>query len=82
MFNNIYHSERLAKERGQAVFVIEQLFKYFMDNPDKMPHEFQARQDQWGLEQTVVDYVAGITDSYAVQLFNDIFMPPVGVMVK
>ncbi len=82
MFNSIYHSERLAKERGQAVFVIEQLFKYFMDNPDKMPHEFQARQDQWGLEQTVVDYVAGITDSYAVQLFNDIFMPPVGVMVK
>ena len=82
MFNNIYHSERLAKERGQAVFVIEQLFKYFMDNPDKMPHEFQARQAQWGLEQTVVDYVAGITDSYAVQLFNDIFMPPVGVMVK
>jgi dGTPase len=82
MFKNIYHSERLAREREQAVFVIEQLFKYFMDNPDKMPPEFQQRQPQWGQVQTVVDYVAGITDVYAVQLFNDIFMPPVGLMVK
>lgn len=82
MFKNIYHSERLAREREQAVFVIEQLFKYFMDNPDKMPQEFQQRQLQWGPVQTVVDYVAGITDVYAVQLFNDIFMPPVGLMVK
>ena len=82
MFENIYHSERLAKERKQAVFVLQQLFEYFSKNPDRMPVEFQQRQSQWGLEQTVVDYVAGITDSYAVQLFNDIYMPPIGVMVK
>lgn len=82
MFENIYHSERLAKERKQAVFVLERLFEHFLNNPDQMPLEFQQRQSEWGLEQTVVDYVAGITDSYAVQLFNDIYMPPIGVMVK
>jgi len=82
MFAHVYHSERLAKERRQAVFVLQRLYEYFLENPANMPLEFQHRQDIWGLEQTVVDYVAGITDSYAVQLFNDIYMPPIGVMVK
>lgn len=82
MFSNVYHSDCLAKERNQAVFVLEQLFNYFLEHPVRMPYEFQQRQEQWGLKQTVVDYVAGITDSYAVQLFNEIFMPPVGLMVK
>ncbi len=82
MFENVYHSERLARERKQAVFVLQKLYEYFLQNPDQMPLEFQQRQTEWGLEQTVVDYVAGITDSYAVQLFNDIYMPPIGVMVK
>ena len=40
-----------------------------------------ARESYWGRKQTVTDYVAGLTDSYAVQLFNEIFMPPVGLMV-
>ncbi|MCR5175882.1 MAG: deoxyguanosinetriphosphate triphosphohydrolase [Anaerovibrio sp.] len=80
MFENIYHSDRLAKEREQAVFVLEQLYRHFSKNPDHMPLEFQQRQSEWGLEQTVVDYVAGITDSYAVHLFNEIYIPPIGAM--
>lgn len=82
MFTNIYHSDSLAHERRQGVFVLEQLYKHFMEQPDTLPEEFQQRQERWGLQQTVVDYVAGLTDSYAVQLFTDIFMPPVGGMVR
>lgn len=82
MFDNIYHSEALARERRQGVFVLEQLYNYFMEDSRHLPEEFCHRQEKWGLRQTVVDYVAGLTDSYAVQLFNDIFMPPVGNMVR
>lgn len=82
MFKNIYHSEALARERWQGVFVLEQLYKYFMEDSSRLPEEFNEREKQWGLQQTVVDYVAGLTDSYAVQLFNNIFMPPVGEMVR
>ena len=82
MFQNIYHSKALARERWQGVFVLEQLYKYFMDDSSHLPVEFQQREQKWGLQQTVVDYVAGLTDSYAVQLFNHIFMPPVGEMVR
>lgn len=78
MFVNIYHSPSLAKEREQAVFVIEQLFRYFCDHFTHLPAEFIAQEERWGQRQSVVDYVAGLTDSYAVKLFTEIFVPPIG----
>lgn len=78
MFENIYHSDVLAKERAQAVFVLEQLYNHFLEKPEELPEEFQYREARWGRQQIVADYVAGLTDSYAVHLFQRIFMPPVG----
>ena len=77
MFEHIYHSPMLAKERKQACFVIEQLFDYYMKHFHKLPQEFREREEHWGKQQIVVDYIAGLTDSYAVAKFNDIFVPPV-----
>lgn len=82
MFKNIYHSEALKKEREQACFVLEALFHYFEEHFDKLPKEFVSREAQWGRQQVVVDYVAGLTDSYAVQLFHDIFVPPIGFVTR
>ena len=81
MFAHIYHSDLLAKERRQAVFVLRELYGYYMKQFDQLPQEFLEREKRWGRQRVVVDYVAGLTDSYAVQLFNKIFMPPVGLMI-
>lgn len=81
MFERIYRSDVLAHERRQATFVLRELYGYFLSHFDALPQEFAAREACWGRQQTVTDYVAGLTDSYAVQLFNEIFMPPVGLMV-
>ena len=48
---------------------------------DELPEEFIRREKRWGRQKIVTDYVAGLTDSYAVQLFHEIYMPPVGLMV-
>ncbi|WP_196601055.1 deoxyguanosinetriphosphate triphosphohydrolase [Pectinatus frisingensis] len=77
MFEKIYYSKILAKEREQACFIIEQLFKYYTEHFDKMPLEFKQREKRWGKQQTIVDYIAGLTDSYAVAEFNMVFVPPV-----
>jgi dGTPase len=81
MFEHIYHSEALARERQQAAFVLRELYKWFMDDFQQLPPEFIRREERWGRQKIVADYVSGLTDSYAVQLFHEIFMPPVGVMV-
>ena len=77
MFERVYHSDTLAHEREQAVFVLKALFEYYMENFSLLPQEFIRRAEKFGQKQTVVDYVAGLTDSYAVALFSQIFMPPV-----
>ncbi|MCR5559544.1 MAG: deoxyguanosinetriphosphate triphosphohydrolase [Schwartzia sp.] len=82
MFENIYHSDALKTEREQAGFVLRELYKYFFDNFEKLPEEFIAREERWGRKQVVVDYVAGLTDSYAVQLFQEIFVPPVAFITR
>ena len=81
MFEHIYHSETLAHERRQAVYVLRALYEWFLEHFDNLPEEFVRREERWGREKIVTDYVAGLTDSYSVQLFNEIFIPPVGMRV-
>ncbi len=81
MFRKVYRSKALSRERRQAVFVLREMHQYFMENFHELPREFTEREARWGKMQTVTDYVAGLTDSYAVQVFNRIFMPPVGRFV-
>lgn len=75
MFAKIYHSDKLAEERKKAAFVIEELYQYISKNPDIMPLEFRLREERWDREIVVVDYIAGLTDLFAVQLFDKIFVP-------
>ncbi|MBR4695689.1 MAG: deoxyguanosinetriphosphate triphosphohydrolase [Selenomonadaceae bacterium] len=78
MFQHVYRSEALSHERQQAVFVLRALHEHFMEHFDELPEEFAKREARWGRRQTVTDYVAGLTDSFAVQVFQRIFVPPVG----
>ncbi|MCE5287446.1 MAG: deoxyguanosinetriphosphate triphosphohydrolase [Pelosinus sp.] len=75
MFERIYHSQELDSDRKKAKYVIHKLYDYFVVNPGALPQEFLERESEWGLEVTVVDYVAGLTDSYAIHLFEDLFVP-------
>ncbi len=75
MFKKIYHSAELEGDRKKARYVLHKLYEYFMKNPQTLPQEFLEREDLWGLQVTVVDYIAGLTDMYAIQLFKDLFVP-------
>jgi dGTPase len=77
MFTHIYHSDKLSKEREQASFVLRELYHHFLENFAQLPQEFIKREARWGRQKIVADYVAGLTDSYAVALFEEIFIPPV-----
>ena len=80
MFERIYHSKTLAHERAQAGFVLRALMDHFTVYFHTLPQEFRDREEKWGREQCVVDYVAGLTDSFAVSLFREIYIPPVDQM--
>lgn len=75
MFEKIYHSAELEPGRKKAKYVVHKLYDYFMANPGSLPQEFLEREDRWGLQATVIDYIAGLTDLYAINLFEKLFIP-------
>ena len=82
MFSRIYHSVELAPARKKAAYVIHKLYDYYMANPGALPQEFLDREEQWGLSTTVVDYIAGLTDLFAVHLFEKLFIPSKWIIAK
>ena len=75
MFKRVYHSKPLQPDRDRATFVLTTLFEYFYTHPDELPEEFRAGIERWGHKQIVTDYIAGLTDVYAIELFEERFIP-------
>ena len=75
MFERIYHSHTLEHDREKASYVINKLYEYYLKNPNNLPHEFRDRETNWDIQTIIVDYIAGLTDKYAVQLFKSLFIP-------
>ena len=57
------------------------LFEYYDKHADKLPPEYQDILEREGKERAVLDYIAGMTDTYAVEQFSDLFIPK-GWVVK
>lgn len=75
MFKKIYHSTELEPDRKKAKYVISKLFEYYISNPSSLPQEFLEREERWGLQTVVIDYIAGLTDLYAIKQFEKLFIP-------
>lgn len=67
MFENVYHSETLNKSRKQVDGIINYICDYYEMNPEKM--EFISEPDD--IKRSVCDYVASMTDHYALELYNN-----------
>ena len=68
---NLYHHEKVLGMVGEAKGMIEMLFDLYMADPEEMPAEFAGRastddRDQTGRARVVADYVAGMTDRFAI----------------
>ena len=75
MFERVYRNPVAKGEESKAKMIIQELYIYYTDHPDKLPDDFRARLDREGLRRVVCDYVAGMTDKYAVYKFEEIFVP-------
>ncbi len=76
MFKNIYASESSAKsEEIKAEGVIENLFHTYMKDESQLPQTIKASIKQFGKEQAVCDYIAGMSDGYALKEYERLFFP-------
>ena len=63
---NLYQHEKVLKMTGEAKGMLERLFDTYMADPQRMPHEFSQRADIDGKPRVVADYIAGMTDRFAI----------------
>lgn len=77
MFSSVYTNKKAKSQEEQAVGLVKQLFEYYQDNLEQLPKEFYTRMEQLNEPpyQVVVDYIAGMTDRYAVAKFKELFVP-------
>jgi len=74
LFQNVYFSERAKSEEPKAHQVVQALFLHYLSEPDDLPAG-ERPDDPALLVQAVVDYVAGMTDRFAIREFERLFVP-------
>ena len=75
MFERVYRNPIAKGEERKAKDMLQRLFEHYYKHPEALPEDFQPQMSFEGLERTVCDYVAGMTDNYAIDKFNEIFIP-------
>ncbi|RJQ51740.1 MAG: deoxyguanosinetriphosphate triphosphohydrolase [Actinobacteria bacterium] len=74
LFENVYENPYAKGEEPKARRVLRALFDHYMEHEDELPAEFRPRVPS-ELPLRVCDYVAGMTDRYAVKTYEELFVP-------
>lgn len=74
MFEHVYEvANKSIQERSERM--LTQMFTYFMKHPEKLPQWYARLLDEDGKERVVCDYISGMTDKYAISVFESLFIP-------
>jgi len=73
LYQNLYLSEDLAGSHDEATEVVHQLFHYWISHPDALPASYTAQIEEQGAPRVIADYIAGMTDSFILQLHRELF---------
>ena len=73
MFQRVCLREEAHEEQEKAIGVIRSLFEYYLEHPEEIPTEYRSAPGD--LQTHVVDYIAGMTDRYALRTYERLFLP-------
>jgi dGTPase len=75
MFKHVYLGSEAKEEESKAENMLRLLFEHYNNKPSDMGRDWERNVKQYGINQAVTDYIAGMTDVYAVKVFNTLFIP-------
>lgn len=75
MFASLYRNPVAKGEENKVEGLVSRMFEYFVAHPDRLPEEFREIRDTEGVSRAVCDYIAGMTDNYALEIYNALFIP-------
>ena len=75
MFAHVYRNPLAKSQEVKAREMLKRMYEYYYNHPEALPDDFQPQLSFDGMERTVCDYIAGMTDNYAVDKYTEIFIP-------
>ncbi len=77
MFTNVYTNPKAKGQESKAQNLLQTLYSYYLDHPERMPQEFHYLiwEANNPVEKAVCDYISGMTDQYAIEMYQEIFIP-------
>lgn len=75
LYARVYHNHIAKAEEGKVLGIVDGIYEYFKAHPEKMGDEYQAILKTDGIDRAICDYIAGMTDHYAVTVYSNIFIP-------
>jgi dGTPase len=76
LFEHLYRHTRVIRMGSKAERIIEDLFNAYVRQPEQMPYHFAQRvRDGEVLQRVIADYIAGMTDRYAMDEHQKLFDP-------
>ena len=75
LFVHVYRSERVHEDFERAAYIVRELFRYFVQKPNELARFYRGSGQAPGPETATADFIAGMTDRYALSLYRKLFMP-------
>ena len=75
MFTAVYRNPVCKSEEVKAIAMIDKLYGYYNEHTDELPADYIRLAERDGMERAVCDYIAGMSDTYSVKVFNQLFVP-------
>jgi dGTPase len=73
LFERVYLRDEARSEQDKAISLVRTLFAYYLDHPEDVPQEYHRAPGD--LPTRVADYIAGMTDRYALRTYEQLFLP-------
>ncbi len=75
LYESVYLNPTAKSEESKVMGIVSGLYEYFLKHIEKMSKEYTAIAEDEGAERAVTDYIAGMTDHYAITVYSDIYIP-------
>ena len=75
MYKYVYLNMKAKSEERKVHGIVNEIFDYYYRTPDELPEEYRRVSAQDGLKRAVSDYISGMTDKYAIHVYEKLFIP-------
>ena len=75
MYEGVYYNPIAKGEERKVQNILGSIWEYYVNHIDELPVVYQSIADDEGPQRAVCDYVSGMTDSYALEVYSELFIP-------